>query len=110
MCVIPSNSFSNATASKSPNIVGSRALAIRRTNARRNVFSRIDGHRKGRTEAGGVLTRLRREMEFFDSLGSQGETDQPTGMFGHEIDGLGRDVLGGNDEIAFILAIFVIDE
>jgi hypothetical protein len=31
-------------------------------------------------------------------------------MFGHEVDGLGRHVLGGNDEIAFILAIFVIHE
>jgi hypothetical protein len=49
-------------------------------------------------------------VEFFDSLGSQGETDQPTAMFGHEVDGLGRHVLSGNDEIAFILAVFVIDE
>ena len=49
-------------------------------------------------------------MEFFHTLGRQGETDQPTGMFGHEIDGLGRDVLGRHDEIAFIFAIFVIDE
>ena len=42
--------------------------------------------------------------------GVRGETDQPTGMSGHEINGLRRHVLSGNDEIAFILAIFVIDE
>jgi hypothetical protein len=83
---------------------------IRRRDSRRNVFPRIDRHGEGRAEGGGVLNRLLREMEFFDSLGSQGETDQPTGMFGHEVDGLGRHVLGGNDEIAFVLAIFVIDE
>ena len=71
---------------------------------------RIDGHGKGRAERGGILNRLLREMQFFDSLGSQGETDQPTRMFGHEIDGLGRDVFGGNDKIAFILAIFVVDQ
>ena len=83
---------------------------IRGRDARRNVFPRIDGHGEGRAERGSVLNRLLREMEFFDSLGSQGETDQPTGMFGHEIDGLGRHVLRGHDEIAFILTIFVIDE
>jgi hypothetical protein len=83
---------------------------VRRRDSRRNVFPRIDGHGEGRAEGGGVVNRLLREMEFFDSLGSQGETDQSTGMFGHEIDGLGRYVLGGNDEVAFILAIFVIDE
>ena len=31
-------------------------------------------------------------------------------MSGHEIDGLGRHVLRGHDKIAFILAIFIIDE
>ena len=35
MCVTPSISFSNATASNSPNIVGIRALAIRCTNVSR---------------------------------------------------------------------------
>jgi hypothetical protein len=83
---------------------------IRRRDSRRNIFPRIDRHGEGRAEGGGVFNRLLREMEFFDALGSQGETDQPTGMFGHEVDGLGRHVLGSNDEIAFILAIFVIDE
>ena len=83
---------------------------IRRRDSRRNVFPRIDGHGEGCAEAGGVLNRLLRKVEFFDSLRSQGETDQPTAMFGHEIDGLGRHVLGGNDEITFILAVFVIDE
>jgi hypothetical protein len=83
---------------------------IRRRNSRRNVFPRIDGHGEGRAERGGILNRLLREMEFFDSLGSQGETDQPAGIFGHEINGLGRHVLSGNDEIAFILAVFVIEE
>ncbi len=49
-------------------------------------------------------------MEFFNSLRRQGETDQPTGMSGHEIDGRGCHMLRGHDEIAFILTIFVIDE
>ena len=31
-------------------------------------------------------------------------------MLGHEVDGLGRGKLGGNDEVAFVLAAFVVDE
>jgi hypothetical protein len=87
-----------------------RCGSIRCRDSRRNVSPGIDGHGESRTEGGGILHRLLREMEFFDSLGRQGETDQPTGVSGHEIDGLGRHVLGGNDKIAFILAIFIIDE
>ena len=83
---------------------------IRRRDARRNVFPGIDRHGEGCAERGGILNRLLREMEFFHSLGSQGKTDQPPGMTGHEVDSLGRDVLGRHNEIAFILAIFVIDE
>jgi hypothetical protein len=31
-------------------------------------------------------------------------------MLGHEIDGFGRDELGGQDKIALVLAVFLIDE
>jgi hypothetical protein len=49
-------------------------------------------------------------MKLFHSLGRQRETDQPTSMVGHEIDGVRRHVLGRHNEVTFILAIFVIDE
>ena len=39
-----------------------------------------------------------------------GETDQPASMLGHEVDGLGRDLLGGHGQIAFVLAVFVVDD
>ncbi len=83
---------------------------IRGRNAGRNVFSRIDGHGEGRAERGGILRRLLRQLELLHPLRGQGETDQSTGMFGHEIDGLRRHMFGGNDKIAFVLTILIIDE
>jgi hypothetical protein len=83
---------------------------VRSRDTSANVFPRIDGHGEGRSEGGSILHRLLREMEFFDSLRRQGETDQPTGMPGHEVDGRRCDMLSGHDEIAFILTIFVIDK
>ena len=31
-------------------------------------------------------------------------------MLGHEVDGLGRDLLGGQGEVAFVLAVFVVHQ
>ena len=31
-------------------------------------------------------------------------------MLGHEIDRFRRDVFGGHDEVAFVLAVFLVDE
>ena len=50
------------------------------------------------------------QVQFIDSLGSQRETDQAAGMLGHEIDGLGGDLLAGYDEVALVFTVFVIDE
>ncbi len=83
---------------------------VRSRDTGRNVFPRIDRDGEGRAEGGGILHRLLREMEFFNSLRRQGETDQPAGMPGHEVDSRRRDMLSSHDEIAFVLTIFVIDK
>ena len=31
-------------------------------------------------------------------------------MHGHEVDGLGRDLLGGHGEVALVLAVLVVDD
>ncbi len=38
------------------------------------------------------------------------QTDQPTAEAGHEIDGLRRRHLGGDDEIALVLPVLVVDQ
>ena len=38
------------------------------------------------------------------------EADEPAPVHRHEVDGLGRDLVGGHREIAFVLAVLVVDQ
>ncbi len=38
------------------------------------------------------------------------QADQATSVLGHEVDGFGSDLFGGERQIAFVLAIFVVDD
>ena len=75
-----------------------------------DAFARLDGDGEGGLVAGAVVGGHQAEAELLDALAGQGEADQAAGVTGHEIDGLGRGELGGDDEVAFILPVFVIDE
>ena len=44
------------------------------------------------------------------ALGGEGETDQAAAVGGHEVDGFGRDQLGGHGQVAFVFAILVVDD
>ena len=79
-------------------------------NSGRDVFPGVDRNGEGGAEGRGIFNGLLRQVEFFDALGRQRETDQAAGMPGHEIDGLGRDLFGGDDQIAFIFPIFIVDQ
>ena len=39
-----------------------------------------------------------------------GHADETTAVARHEIDRFGRDLLGGDREVAFVLAVFVVDD
>ena len=43
------------------------------------------------------------------ALLGEGEADEAAAVAGHEVDGLGRDVLGGQGEVALVLAVLVVD-
>ena len=45
----------------------------------------------------------------FGALLGEGEADEAAAVAGHEVDGLGGDVLGGQGEVALVLAVFVVD-
>jgi hypothetical protein len=49
-------------------------------------------------------------VQFFDALGSQGQTDQSACMPGHEIDGLRGHLFCSNDQVAFVFPVFVVDQ
>ena len=50
------------------------------------------------------------QLQTFAALARERETDQTTAKTRHEIDGLGRDMLGSNHQIAFIFAVFFVDQ
>ena len=52
----------------------------------------------------------RRQLERSAALLGQREADQAARMPRHEIDRLGRDELGGEHEVAFVLAILLVDQ
>ena len=51
-----------------------------------------------------------REIQFVATLFGEREADQPTAELGHEVDGVGRNLLGGHGQVAFVFAVFVVDE
>ena len=50
------------------------------------------------------------QLQEVAALGGQGQADQAAAEAGHEVDGLGRDLVSGNDHIAFVFAVLVVDE
>ena len=75
-----------------------------------DAFAGFDGLSEGGAEAGGVLLGHREEAEVVGALLSEGEADEAAAVAGHEVDGLGGDVLGGEGEVALVLAVLVVDD
>ena len=50
------------------------------------------------------------QVERVAALLGKREADEAAAEFGHEVDGFGRDVVGGHGQIAFVFAVFVVDE
>ena len=65
-------------------------------------------------ECGAVLRRVLgghgADAQVLEALLGHGEADQAASVLGHEVDGFGRDLFGGEGEVAFILAVFVVDD
>ena len=57
-----------------------------------------------------VAPRLWPEFELVVALLGDGEADEAASVFRHEVDGFGGDVFGGDDQVAFVFAVFVIHE
>ena len=86
-----------------------RARAVGRRNAGRHALRRLDRDGEIGAVFGAIVARHRRQIEQAAPLFGQGHTDQPACVLGHEIDRLGRHELGRHQQIAFVLAVFVID-
>ena len=53
---------------------------------------------------------LQRDLELVEPLAGHRHADQAAAVRRHEVDGLGRDLLGGDRQVAFVLAILVVDD
>ncbi len=75
-----------------------------------DAFAGLDGLSERGAEAGGVLLRHGEEAQVVGALLGEGEADEAAAVAGHEVDGLGGDVLGGQGEVALVLAVLVVDD
>ncbi len=75
-----------------------------------DAFACLDGLSECGAEAGGVVLRHGEEAQVVGALLSECEADEAAAVAGHEVDGLGGDVLGGEGEVAFVFAVLVVDD
>ena len=86
------------------------ARAIMGGNARRHAFFCLYGNGERSLHAFTIVARHHVEMKCVRTLLRHGEADQAAPETRHEIDLLGRGKSGRHNQVAFIFAIFGIDE
>ena len=73
-----------------------------------DALARIDGLGKGGAEGGGVVRAHQRQPQIVAAFRREGQADEAAAVSGHEINDLGGDLFGGDGEVAFVLAVFVV--
>ena len=79
-------------------------------NAGGNALARLDRDGEGGFVAAAVVARHRLQPELVGALLGQRQADQSAAVARHEIDRVGSRHLRGDDEVALILAVVVVDE
>src|SRR5208283_3919994 len=88
-----------------------RERAVTSRNACTDPMSpRIDRDRKGRAPQCTVARRHWAQPQLIEPRPSQGQADQASSVGGHKVDGLRRDHFCRHDQVAFVLAILIIDD
>ena len=84
--------------------------AIGRGDARGDAVARIDGFAERRAEIRSIVRRHQGQAKGVAAFAGERQADQAAPEGGHEIDDFGRHLFGGNGQVAFVLAIFVVDD
>jgi hypothetical protein len=79
-------------------------------DARGHPATGLDGDGEGGAVAARVLLDHHRELELLDAVGRQREADEAPAEARHEVDGLGRHLLGGHGQVAFVLPVLVVHQ
>ena len=92
--------------------VGQRADrrgAVLDRHSGRAALEFVDGHREGGAEHRGVVVYLPRKVKLGATLERDRGAQHAARVLEHEVDVFGRDFLGGDDEVALVLAVLVVD-
>ncbi len=84
-----------------------RTVVGRNTRGAAFNFIHHDGER--RTQNRGVFRSLAGQIQFMAALDGQRAAKHATALVEHEVHLLGRNLFGGDDKIALVLAVFVVD-
>jgi len=87
-----------------------RQRAVLRRDAGGHSGRRFDRDRERRTVRALVVARHLRQPELAAACLGERQADQSAAEAGHEVDCLGSDVLGSQDQITFVLAILLVDQ
>ena len=75
-----------------------------------DAFTGFNGLSEGGSETRGVLLRHGEQTQMVGTLIREREANEAPAVAGHEVDGLGRNVLRSEGQVALVLAVFVIDD
>ncbi len=73
-------------------------------------FGGVDRFREGSSQASGIDRRHGAQLQPRTNLRVERQADQAAAVRGHEIDGFWRDLVGGDGQVAFVLAVFVVND
>ncbi|MCY1527963.1 hypothetical protein D9M68_630490 [compost metagenome] len=86
------------------------AGAVRGRNAGFDAFGGLDRLSEVGTVARAVAGRHQGQVQLAAAVFGQGQAHQAAAVRHHEVDGIGRDEFGGHDEVAFIFAVFLVNQ
>ena len=83
-----------------------------RSSARMPVWheTMVDRDGVGGAMGRGVVVDHRVKLKPLGHFGQDGHAEQALAVGDHELDDFGRDLFGGDDEVAFVLAVFGVDD
>ena len=84
--------------------------AVGRGDARGDALGRFNGFGERGAKARVVARRHGRELQRVADFGAERKADQAARVPRHEVDDVGRDFFGGDGDVAFVFAIFIVDD
>ena len=87
-----------------------RVGAVMRRDAGGDAFARLDRDGEGGAERRLVLVRHLPQPQLVAALLREAEADEPARVRDHEVDRLRRRELGGDRQVALVLAVLVVDD